>query len=342
VIPTATHRDATEAPAGLEPLVRVAAKLARVPYPETAATTAGRLVPQRGGAGPRWRSTLNNDGSPLQVCVTASARGVSVRLLADPGSHADSPSERVALARAALGAVLSRAEHADLREPCLEVLETVTPAPLEAEPAAAGGVLWLGAPVRGTGLALYVKARWRSAGEDWDRCAALAERLLPDPSAALAVVRRLRGHAHPVSAGLELNGRGGRLKLYWRPQALVALADTGVELLADQAFAGFVQATIGERAVPAEGLVLSAGFALESGALRDAKLDICAHCVPRPPDAWDELIGSLAAVHRLEAPPRHDVLGGGLAEVAFLGLGLDRDGERRLNVYLKRAGEPAR
>ena len=340
MIAVAPQRRAAEGVAvlGLEPLVGVAATLAGGTQAEAAATAARLLAaPPPGGAIPRTRSTLNNDGSPLQVCLTAATGGAGVRLLADPGSHATSPPERVAIARETLARLLAQPGHESLRDRCEALLDAVTPGPLEAEPAALNGVLWLGAPIRGAGLAVYVKASWRSPAEDWDRCAELVERLLPDPAGARALIERLRGQARPVSAGLELSSRGGRLKLYWRLGAEVPLAAAGVDLLADASLRAFAHATIGERRVAAQGLVPSAGFSLESGALCDAKLDICGHCVPRAPRDWSELIASLSAAHQLDAPPLDEVLRAGRAEVAFLGFGLDRAAGPRLNVYLKRA-----
>ena len=315
----------------------MAARLAGVPVAASAALAARLLAvpPRPVRAAPR--STLNNDGSPLQVCMTAAADAASIRLLADPGAQAGSAPERVALGRAALDRLLADPEHATVRGRCAELLEAVTPAPLEAEPGAQSGVLWLAAPLGGTGIAMYVKARWRSPTEDWDRCAELVERVLPDPGAARELIERLRGLALPVSAGLELSRRGGRLKLYWRLRAAVALADAGVDLLGDEAFAQFVAATIGDVAVSADGLVFSAGFALDSGSLRDAKLDVCGHCVPRPAAAWTALVTSLADAHGLKHPAVGKPLAAAQAEIAFLGFGLDRDAGPRLNVYLKRA-----
>jgi hypothetical protein len=322
---------------GLEPLLKVAARLAGVPVAASTAVAARLLAePPCAGRATQARSTLNNDGSPLQVCMTAAADGTSIRLLGDPGARAGSAQQRVAIARTALERLLDEPEHTAVRARCVELLETVTPAPLEAEPDVENGVLWLGAPLGGAGLAVYVKARWRSPDEDWERCEALVERALPAPDAARGLIERVREQARPVSAGLELNRRGGRLKLYWRLTAAVALAELGVEELADEAFARFVAETVGDATIPAEGLVLSAGFALDSGALRDAKLDVCGHCVPRPAAAWMALVSSLADGHGLQAAAVGEPLAATQAAVAFLGFGLDRDAGPRLNVYLKR------
>ena len=106
----------------------------------------------------------------------------------------------------------------------------------------------------------------------------------------------------------------------------------------------FLVRVIGARQVPRTGHVLSAGFSLAAGALTDVKADVCAHCLPRPAEAWLALIDALADGHGLAAPGGGEPLRGRHADLAFLGLGLNVELEPRLNVYLRvrpRIGEVA-
>jgi hypothetical protein len=109
----------------------------------------------------------------------------------------------------------------------------------------------------------------------------------------------------------------------------------GVKLLGDPSMSDFLIRVLGARPVASTGLVFSTGFSLAAGEISDAKVDVCAHCVPRFSTEWSELVKSLAAEHGLADPGISVVLCTHRSELAFIGLGLDRCHEKRLNAYLK-------
>jgi hypothetical protein len=308
----------------------VAAVLSGECAAEVGALRAMLLQPCPGGALPR--STLNNDGTPLQVCIVAGRDGTAVRLIGDPGAQATSTPARLSLMHGALVALLAPNRVA-LTE---QVLAGILPPAAETRIDPGQGVLWLGASLPGAGRAVYAKAGWDGAVADWRRCRALAHALLPHPAGAEATVAALANSAYPVSIGLEWSGSGaGRFKLYWRLRRPVPLADLGAPLLGDPAIVAFLGTVIGDRRVAQSGLVFSTGFSLATGELTDTKVDVCAHCVPRPTAEWLPLIEQIAAAHGLAVPGIAEPLGGGRAELALLGLGLTATRDKRLNLYLK-------
>jgi hypothetical protein len=310
----------------------VAAALSDVCVAEVEALEATLLQPRPGGAVPRSR--LNNDGTPLQICVVAGPDGTTVRLIGDPGAQAGSAPERLALMRQALVALLD----ANGVALTAQILAGILPPTAETRIDARQGVLWLGASLPGTGRAVYAKASWDGAAEDWRRCRALAQALLPHPAGAEATIEALGDSTYPVSVGLEWGGVGanaGRFKLYWRLRRPVPLAELGAPLIGDPVIAAFLRTVIGDRRVARTGLVFSTGFSLATGDLTDTKADVCAHCLPRPAAEWLPLIEQVATQHGLASPDIAAPLGGGRAELAFLGLGLTAARDKRLNVYLK-------
>lgn len=315
------------------PLYRVAAELAGLPQSDVAAAGAVLLLPPRGGTAGPLRSTLNNDGTPLQICVTADRSGAGVKLIGDPGATAPSIAERLASGQAALAAVF---DQTSCGTTAARILAATLPPSLTDYPEAANGIIWLGSAVGSSARAFYVKARWNDAGADWDKLDTLAGLVLLRPIEAQTTIAALRKVARPLSVGLETAGTDrARLKVYWRLEQPVALGSVGIGLLADAAFGDLLRSIVGARRISPAGLVFSVSFALANGSLCDVKLDICAHCVPRAPLAWLETIEALAAQHGLAVPAIGPMLEARRADIAFVGLGIDADGRKRLNVYLK-------
>jgi hypothetical protein len=90
-----------------------------------------------------------------------------------------------------------------------------------------------------------------------------------------------------------------------------------------------------DRELPLDAIVLSAGLSVPGGHFVDAKLDICCcpRCVKLDAAQAASLIDRLSSRLGVATPAIDEVLAAG--ELAFLGVGLDRKLEPRLNVYLK-------
>src|SRR5690348_1095371 len=98
--------DEEDVVAPLSGLVELGARLAGAPLREVNRLTATLLAAPRGA---HFRSTLNNDGSPLQVSVSYPTRGdrPAVRLIADPGAAVADVERRWYRAGRAVSAVLT-------------------------------------------------------------------------------------------------------------------------------------------------------------------------------------------------------------------------------------------
>lgn len=283
---------------------------------------------------PSTPSVLNNDGSPLQACVSCSPRGIGVRLIADPCVGARDMEARVAGSVGVLTRLLRRKRGAGLERPCRETIRLGLP-PAERRSELHAGALWLAAGPADPGAALYVTCGWGEPAARWPRVDAWLDAVLADGRPARRALAALRMHAQPVSLGIEGAGSGIRAKLYARLERLVPLARLGLEPLCDPALARFLSMVIGEGSVSSHGLVLCASFRAHDGSLADAKLDLCAHCLPRAPAAWSSTVTALARALSLPVPGAVSAVADGTVEVALLGLGVDAGGLPRLNVYLK-------
>jgi hypothetical protein len=290
--------------------------------------------PERDGSG---RSSLNNDGTPMQLCIGVGDDGRSCRLIADPGWTADAPEERYALGRAALAGLIEAKGRA-LGALCERTLAVTLPVDAAGRAALSTGCLWLAANLAGRGLALYTTARWGEERERWDRAVEWLESVLPDPSWARSLIGPLRPVARPVAHAVEGEDPShARAKLYYRLCVPVPLARMGVGVLLDPRVAELVGQLFADRPIRADSLVFSLGFALSDGAFTDAKIDVCGHCVPRPAAEWSALLRRWT---RRRATPDFGVDGLLLAqsaEVAFLGVGVRTDHGLRTNLYLKPA-----
>lgn len=282
----------------------------------------------------RWTSVLNNDGAPLQACATFGPRGRRLRLIGDPTGDSGPRRLRAERARRAIRETLAATDAEGLSDMCEGTLRRMLPrgrARREVDP----GLVWLAADLQ-RGAALYVNLRWGEAAARWDDALQWLAGILPDARAAASVVAALRPHAVLASVALEGSSAAeGRAKLYWRLTRPVALSALGMEPLCDPAAGAFLARIVGQRDLPLQGLVLSAGFDLGDGALTDAKIDLCAHCLPRPPEQWQGDLAGCCAAFGLAEPELGDGLDAGACEMAFLGLGIGRRGERRINAYLK-------
>jgi hypothetical protein len=316
-------------------LLSAASALAGVPVARAA--EMARVITGSDGSEPvaRGHSGLNHDGVPLQICVSIDADGAHYRLLGDPASDIADIGKRFGRSLAAAEAMVLMADAEALRPLIEATLQCLVGHPDDFDPTHhPDGVLWLAGQFEGRGLALYVDARDGGIAPA-KRLRTWFERLAQpttDAEALLAAVAAGR----VMSAGVEGVGPGyARAKVYWRLAHPVPLADSPIALFGEPAFARVVLEVLGERTVHLDAIVLSAGLALPNGTLTDVKLDICCcpRCVHLDPTEAVTLGRSLAAAHGLPAPDLAPLLDRG--ELAFIGFGLTRAGEPRLNFYVK-------
>ncbi|HTB12171.1 MAG TPA: hypothetical protein VK752_11395 [Bryobacteraceae bacterium] len=293
-------------------------------------------LPMAGGTTLGGRSELNNDGDPLQICLTSSESGVNVRLIADPCWQRGIASERLVGSRAALAEVL-RAQPTGLGPWCDALLKAAIPEDAETTNRFRRGFCWIGTGVGITWLGLYVDAKPQGTSR-WEIAREWLVRELSDSRIAVAFLDRLAEYGDIASFAIEGAAPDAvTLKIYWRLRSPRALSETGLDLLQDPAFKIYLAQAVGARPMRLSGTVFSAGFDT-TGAISSAKIDLCAHCLPQEADRWISTVNSLTGRFGLTPMPVGEDLMTGRCDAAFLGLGLDARRRPRLNLYLKPPG----
>jgi hypothetical protein len=202
------------------------------------------------------------------------------------------------------------------------------------------GAVWLAAGLD-RGAALYVNMNWGLPGERWRDAASWLHALLPDSRESQAVVGAAEEYSSLASIGVEGSGSAdARLKLYWRLDRSVSMEQMGIPVLADEGFRDFLTQVVRQGSLSRRGLVLSASFGLSDGGLRDAKVDLCAHCLPCPPERWVSVLKGCCQGLGSFSTDLEEGLLRRQCELAFIGLGVDRRRSRRLNAYMKAATSP--
>lgn len=310
--------------------------------PRTDQCLAAVLGTERLEAGTAFgRSALNSDGTPLQLCLTARPGGQALRYLGDPCADL-SGAARIAASRRAMAEAMQMAGAEGLLAPAEALLARVLPKGRDAQAAYRDGAIWLGLAAERPGLALYVEAAAHAAPDGWDIACDWLQELLPDADAALDAIAGLRAHCAPASFGLEgLTARKGRAKVYFRLTAPQDLRQLGLAPLASAEMMDFLGLAMAERGVDLDGLVMSMGFDLATGALVDCKADLCGHCLNQSPAGWQRIV--TACCDRFDIPPVDvaALFDHGRAQMAFLGCGVTVGGETRLNLYLQPSPDAA-
>lgn len=283
------------------------------------------------------RSALNSDGTPLQICLTVKAGtdtpGYSLRIIGDPCSNEDGYT-RLRHSRAAMTRTLRLHGAGQLIPIAESLLDLCLPQP--PHPAPPDGGLWLGVSPNRSGVALYVEAASCDPDLGWQKAQTWVQDVLPNAQAALAHIVALSSHCDPASFGIEgLSPTMGRAKIYFRLKQGMNLADLGIALLCGPEMIDFLKLAMGTLGVDREGLVMSIGFDLRTGALHDAKADLCGHCLTYSAQEWQDVTSACSARFGLPHLDVTSLLSDGDSQVAFLGFGITTGGEPRLNLYLQ-------
>lgn len=281
------------------------------------------------------RSTLNNDGTALQICTSHGARGRHVRIIVDPAADADPGAERFDRALEAVHRTANTCRDPGLALALLQRLPRILPPRDTAIHGLQGRALWHATDFGRRGLGVYTTARHGVPETRWTRTRGWLEELGAqevtkawDP---LARTSRL------ASLGLEGSSADNlRAKVYMRSGRSVSLGELPDPRFRHPAMVSFLTHGLEGLEVPPSALLISFSVFTEGarrGRPADIKLDLCAHCARRSPSDWKARIDSLGADLGFETGD--SVLDPDIAELAFLGLGIDSDGQPRLNSYWK-------
>jgi len=300
------------------------------------------LIPPHQGQG-GGNSELNNDGSPLQLSLSLGTDQNRVRLIVDPAWALGDPTKRWQCSASIFNSVLAERATGSLHPLRDSLFALAIPQDEQALQAFTRGFLWVGASFDSPGVAVYVDMQphgltgWEIA-ETW-----FADNLPSHPTqASLATLRQ---YTQLASLGFEGYDRETTtLKLYWRLKQPIPLQNLGIDLLVEPRLLTFLQQVIETRHMTLAGTVISTGFNLRTGKLDDVKVDLCAHCLPRTPDAWLQLLDRICVQNHYESIP--ETLRAALlaeeAHMAFLGFGVNDQTETRLNIYLRPYDQHAR
>ena len=284
-------------------------------------------------------SDLNNDGSPWQVCLSADAEQIKLRLITDPASALLEPELRLAASREILEKTLRFSKAESLQPQCDQLFQAV----LHHHPGIDltsfyRGFCWIGASPSEPGVALYLDTFPLGTMSAWDMIEQWLSHVLPDATEAKQLIENLRIYAIPASVGLEaVSPQNGRAKIYWRLKQPVPLSSLSIAPLQRPEIAQFLAMVIEKREMRLEGTVFCTGFDLLTGCLTDAKIDLCAHCLPRPAEEWSTLVDHLTSTFHIQKPAIRKTLNSGQTSMAFIGMRVPVNGSPKLNVYLKPA-----
>jgi hypothetical protein len=284
------------------------------------------------------RSGLNSDGSPLQYCISSSDKGLNGRFISDPSCLIGSPKERYQYSYLALQKLYALTGSADIKKICEEMLEYHLPkerGELEDYP---DGVFWLGASPDSPGMAVYIDGRRGGHEASWNRLKDWLHQLMPSNTEVDSFVSGVSPLANIMSIGLEGNSMENlRAKIYFRLSRPASFTDLDIPLLKQREFADFLNDVVGDKAIKLSGLVFNIGFHIASGKMFDAKIDVCgcSSCVKLNAGEWITLLNETTLKNNVQAFPLDDAVLEKQCNVSYYGIGVDRKGGVRMNLYLK-------
>jgi hypothetical protein len=295
-----------------------------------------RLVLGESVARRSFTSRLNNDGSPLQVCISAGQAAISVYLIADPGSDAPDVTTHHARGLACIDRVTSGESYRAARHAIARGIAMNLPG----DPAAADGLtlgtIWLGLPIQGPGVTVYLNAAWGATAAQWERVSAWLKAEGVPAVLSQTTIDRLRTIARPAAVGLDfVPGRPLRLKVYFRLAKSAKLSTFGDPAWTSEAVCAFLQETIRGQRISPSGLTFCAEFLPEATDLAGVKVDVCAHCLGYDTRDWGRILSGTARALGTRPFQIASWNSGRDTEIAVVGVGRRFEGAIRCNLYLK-------
>jgi hypothetical protein len=286
----------------------------------------------------RFRSRLNNDGSPLQACVSMRrSRPASWRLIGDPFSDRTDAVARLTRTRRRAVALLARQADEAFAGIVRGAVHAAIPPAASSGGAAdrlARGSMWIGVPLLGRGAAVYVTGRLFDPPVAWSRVAAWLRAL--NGSSVVERIQAVAGdRAALASIGIEgADAATAQIKLYFRLSAPLHLGALIAPAQRD-ILATFADCMAGDARLARHGILIALGVSAGSGDVTDVKLDLCGHCLALDPGSFARAISAVETAFGLPADTCHAMQVGRQSEVAFVGCGIGVTGDPRLNVYFK-------
>ena len=318
-------------------LARVAGQLAEVSDERLNLVYQRVLAVSPNGERSRYGpSALNNDGAPLQLVVVSSPTGSDLRLIGDPCAFLGKGEARYQYSIEALRRVLEDNGVAGFSKLAEESLLAVLPSTQAERARYTDGFIWIAASLRQPGIGFYLECGPLGHAGGWDAAIALLRKVAPAPEQIIRLIGELRNQTIVASIGVEgTDYANSRIKIYFRLSRPMALSELGVDFFTAQETNRFLNIAMGDFGLDLEGLVLCLGVSAAGGHLADAKIDLCGHCLPYSNQQWVAIVRRCVTEFGLQPIPIQEALETGDCRVAFIGLAVDKEGQRRLNVYFQ-------
>jgi len=283
------------------------------------------------------RSQANWNGSPLQVLISVRQNSYSTRLIGDPAFYYTDPLMRLKESLKALDATLVMGQAEALRDISRTSAKVILPDNYEVPGRVTQGAIGLALCLPKPGAAIYIASESDQVAA-WNKARKWATSIVSDSTELHRSIATLEAHCRIFGVGIEgLAPTAGRAKLYWRLSHPAPLNEFGISLYDDPTIIRFLSALMENRAFPLKSLTFSAGFSLRTGQLSDIKVDVCNNTTRLNPADMVRFIEQQTEILGLQCPPLRDVLASETPNsiaVGAIGLGLDCQGEHRLNTYL--------
>ncbi|HEV2801014.1 MAG TPA: prenyltransferase/squalene oxidase repeat-containing protein [Pyrinomonadaceae bacterium] len=282
-------------------------------------------------------SALNNDGAPLQLVLVSGRTASDVRLIGDPYAFLGNVEARYQSSIEALRRVVEDNGDAGFTHLAEESLRAVLPATPEARAPYTEGFIWIAQSlVRRAGVGFYLEAAPLGQAAGWETAARLLRKIVPAHEDVIGLIDGMKDNTVVASIGLEgTDASNSRIKIYFRLTRPAALSELGLDLFGAPEVNRFLEMTMGSFGLDLDGLVLCLGVNAADGQLADVKIDLCGHCLTYSREQWIEVVERCIAEFDLQPLPVRAALASGACQVAFIGFAIDRDAQRRLNVYLQ-------
>ena len=283
--------------------------------------------------GHSFASRLNNDGSPLQCCVSFDREGVRYRLIADPHSSVPDPQERRRRSLAQFAECVGT--DSQLHRAATLLVDIVGPSARAPQRAWAAGPLWFGQGISDDCIAVYANAGWNGRGWGWQSAFELI-RMMTESPPTTALLQCSDAPTALASVGLEARkGQIKRIKVYFRLQRACPLAAFGLPDEVARKVLTSVGLLMLEQSVSHQGLLFCIGLDASTGHLVDFKVDVCGHCLRLFAPVLQERLQAVSQFLEVEVP---NVLHLGIGQdiaLAFVGIAVDTAQSARVNIYTR-------
>jgi hypothetical protein len=281
---------------------------------------------------------LNNDGTPIELCLTLQENEWKLRIIVDPAIGNQSPAIRLHEAWMSLQDALVIGEAQGLGEICQETLDLLLPNAEEIDERYGYGAIWVAVGVNSPGAGFYVNAEPIIDDERWEMARRWLEMVLPDSAEACSCLAKMKSIARIKGYSIEgKNACQARAKIYFYLKEAVPLKNWGIAFFTDPSFEAYLRIVTAKHQVANTGFVVGIGFDIATGKMIDGKIDLCGHCLNYRSEEWLIVLKQLINEFHLHPLPTERILQTKESEMAFIGLGLDLQKRTRLNIYLKPA-----